>query len=76
MYAFCFSCFQIHLSTDDVTHGTVRKWHAVARRPHFDALSVRRGRWVGMYSMFQAWKSSARHLEQTFFESVWKPTKL
>ncbi|XP_070204929.1 rasGAP-activating-like protein 1 [Littorina saxatilis] len=34
---------QIHLSADDVTHGTVRKWHAVARRPHFDALSVRRG---------------------------------
>lgn len=34
---------QVHLGTDDVTHGTVKKWHAVARRPHFDALSVRRG---------------------------------
>ncbi|PVD32951.1 hypothetical protein C0Q70_08398 [Pomacea canaliculata] len=34
---------QIHLTVEDVTHGTVKKWHAVARRPHVDALTVRRG---------------------------------
>ncbi|KAL8576071.1 hypothetical protein ACOMHN_001421 [Nucella lapillus] len=55
---------QVHLGTYDVTHGTVKKWHAVARRPHFDALSVRRGSRVerGKVRCLWAWYVKVRCL--------------
>ncbi|BFZ18981.1 hypothetical protein BsWGS_22020 [Bradybaena similaris] len=35
---------QIHLNSEDVTHGTVRNWHAVARRPASDRWARRASR--------------------------------
>ncbi|CAG5116470.1 unnamed protein product, partial [Candidula unifasciata] len=35
---------QIHLNSEDVTHGTVRNWHAVARRPTSDRWARRASR--------------------------------
>ncbi|XP_012937160.2 rasGAP-activating-like protein 1 isoform X2 [Aplysia californica] len=35
---------QIHLNSEDVTHGTIRNWHAVARRPTSDRWARRASR--------------------------------
>ncbi|XP_055861424.1 rasGAP-activating-like protein 1 isoform X3 [Biomphalaria glabrata] len=35
---------QIHLDSEDVTHGTIRNWHAVARRPTSDRWARRASR--------------------------------
>ena len=48
---------QVILGADDVTHGTVKKWHAVTRRPHFDAVNPRRGRHVSWLVMCQSFCS-------------------